>query len=290
MQSFRWDDIPFFLAVVREGTLTAAADKLGVNHTTAWRRLKALEGSLEAQLFDRTAQGYALTSAGEAMLPHAERVEDEVFALSRTVTGMQTAPAGVIRVTLPASLLPLLSPALMSFRVAHPTIELDMHLGDRFFDLDRREADVAFRPGPNPPENAVGRRVCAVAWTVFGPSTLSMEDCEKLPWVGYSDALSRLAAVQYRRERLGGQPIIRVNTVPAMRLMLAQGNCRGMLPCFAAHADPMLQPLRPPIPEAASVLWLLIHTDLRRNARVRLFVDHAWEALTHLVPVFEGQP
>ncbi len=284
----RWDDLPVFLAVVRTGSLTGAAERLGVNHTTAWRRLKALEEALGASLVERTAGGYALTAVGESMLPHAERVEEEVFALQRAVVGTDEAPSGTVRVTAPESLLPLLTPMFVGFRAAHPGIVLDVHTGDRFFDLDRREADVAIRPGPQPPESAVGRRVCGVAWTVYGPSTVDREGCERLPWVGYSDDLARLAAVQWRRERHGGDPILTVNTVPAMRCVLTQGSFRGMLPCFSGDADPLLQRLQEPIPEAGTALWLLVHADLRRSARVRLFADHAWESLRERAEVFEG--
>jgi molybdate transport repressor ModE-like protein len=287
VSALRWDDIPVFLAVVRSGTLSGAAEQLGVNHSTAWRRLKALEEALGAPLFERTPQGYALTAVGEAMLGPAERVEEEVFALQRAVQGTDEAPRGVVTVTAPESMLSLLTPMVVTFRQRHPGIVLDLQMGDRFYDLDRREADVAIRPGPEPPANAVGRRVAAVAWTVYGPSTVPLQDCDDLPWVGYSDALARLAAVRWRRAR-GGDPIVTVNTVPSMGCLLGRGNARGMLPCFVGDGDPLLQRLQPPIPEAASALWLLIHADLRRNARVRLFVDHAWAALRELQGVFEG--
>ncbi len=145
--------------------------------------------------------------------------------------------------------------------------------GDRFFDLDRQEADVAIRPGPQPPDNAVGRRVCGIAWTVYG----------------YGEALAKLAAVQWRRERQAGEPVLTVSTVPAMASVLARSACRGMLPCFVGDADPALQRLQPPIPEVEADLWLLVHADLRRNARVRLFVDHAWDALRARRELFEGR-
>ena len=286
--SFRWDDVRVFLAVFRTGSLAGAARELGVNHSTAWRRLAALEEDFGCPLFDRAPSGYGLTEVGEAMLGPAERMEEEAFALSRAVAGIDTAPAGTVSVTAPESMLALLTPMLARFREENPRIRLDLQLGDRFFDLDRREADVAIRPGPRPPENAVGRRVAAVGWTVYGPAELDPEGCEDLPWVGYGDDLARLAAVQWRRERAGGEPLLTVNTVPGMRDLLVQGGFRGMLPCFVGDPTPGLQRLQPPIPEAASQLWLLVHADLRRAARVRLLVDHLWDGLRDLVTVFEG--
>ncbi|MFT4626795.1 MAG: DNA-binding transcriptional LysR family regulator [Myxococcota bacterium] len=288
MQDVGWDDLQVFLAVVRHSTLNAAADALSVNHSTAWRRLKGLEQSVDAPLFERTSAGYALTEVGAAMLPHAERVEEEMFALARTIDGSNTTPDGTVTVTAPDSMLTLLTPLLARFRVGHPNIVVDVQLGDRFYDLDRHEADVAIRPGPQPPETAVGRRIADVAWTVYGPATVAQDECEQLPWVAYSEDLARLAAVQWRRERHAGTPWFVVNTVPGMRCLLSHGNCRGMLPCFAGDADPLLQRLQPPISAAESVLWLLIHTDMRRSARVRAFVDHAWRELRELRSTFDG--
>ena len=290
MQDLRWDDLRVFLAVVRAGTLGRAAEELGVNHSTAWRRITGLEKTIGAPLFDRTARGYELAAAGEAMLPHAERVEEDIFALERAVIGSHAVPSGPVRVTAPDSMMPLLTPMLVAFREANPNIVLDVHLEDRFVNLDRREADVAIRPGPQPPETAIGRRVCGVAWSVYGPTHLDRDGCEALPWVGYSDALARLAAVQWRREAGGGDPILTVNTVPGMLHVLSAGTFRGLLPCFVGDATPGLQRLQPPIPEAASALWLLVHADLRRSARVRLFVDHAWDGLRALREAFEGAP
>jgi molybdate transport repressor ModE-like protein len=288
MHNSRWDDIRVFLAVARSGSLSGAATTLGVNHSTAWRRIQALEATLNATLFDRSAQGYALTEMGCVMLPHAERVEEEVYALQRGVAGNDTLPSGTVSVTAPESMLPLLTPTFVAFRGAHEHIAVDVRLGDRFYALDRREADVAIRPGRQPPEDAVGRKVCGVAWSVYGPAAVPSRESDALPWVAYGDDLSGLAAAQWRRERHGGAPMMTVNTVPGMRCLLSRGRCRGMLPCFVGDDDPLLRRLQPPIAEAASELWLLVHADLRRNARVRLFVDHAWDALRTLAPAFEG--
>jgi molybdate transport repressor ModE-like protein len=288
MHNARWDDIQVFLAVVRAGSLSGAASGLGINHSTAWRRIQALESALEAQLFERSPQGYALTEIGAAMLPHAERVEEEVFALERAVVGSDTLPSGTISVTAPESMLALLTPIFVAFRERHEHIGVDVRLGDRFYDLDRREADVAIRPGLQPPDDAIGRKVCRVAWTVYGPHDLDVEHADALQWIAYGEDLARLAAVQWRKEKHGGAPLMTVNTVPGMRCLLSNGHCRGMLPCFAGDEEPTLRRLLPPIPEAASELWLLVHADLRRNARVRLFVDHAWDSLRELAPIFEG--
>lgn len=280
----RWDDWRTFLAVARAGTVGAAAEELGVNQTTVYRRLDALEEDFGTRLFDRDARGYALTVVGRDAIEHAERIEEEVLALERMVRGHDRQASGQIVVTMPESLWPTLLPAMIAFGEAHPRIELALELHDRMFDLGRREADVAIRPSLQPPEDAVGRRIAAVAWTVYG-----VAGAGDAPWVGYTEQLGDLAAERWRRSQAGGrQTRLSVSTVPAMRVVLAHGGRRGMLPCFVGDAAPELERLRAPEEAMESALWLLIHADLRRNARVRAFVDYLYPRLEALRPIFEG--
>jgi len=288
MQSLRWHDVSVFLAVLRAGSLGRAAKALGVNHSTIWRRMNAMSEALGVAVVVRTPTGYALTLAGAAILPHAERVEEEVFALQRAAAGTNAVPAGPVVVTAPESMAPVLTPLLFAFRARHPNITVELRTGDRFFDLDRREADVAVRPGPAPPENTVGRRVCGVAWTVYGPAELDDEEARALPWLAYSESLSRLAAVRWRKSYAAHPVLLTVSTVPAMAIALRHGQTRGMLPCFVGDGVEGIRRLKPPLSEAASALWLLVHADLSRAARVRLFVDHAWESLVANRAMLEG--
>src|SRR5690242_13172546 len=99
-----WDDLRYFLALHRTGSLSGAARQLRVNQTTVGRRIRALEKALSARLFDRTDRGFALAPSGEALLPHAEVVEGEVNASTLTLGGHEANLAGSIRVTAPETL------------------------------------------------------------------------------------------------------------------------------------------------------------------------------------------
>ena len=78
--SLNWDDLKYFLAVARSGTLRGGADSIEVNHTTLTRRLSVMEERVGSRLFDRSKQGLVLTQLGEELLPHAQRVEEEMAA------------------------------------------------------------------------------------------------------------------------------------------------------------------------------------------------------------------
>ena len=152
------------------------------------------------------------------------------------------------------------------------------------FDLQRQEADVAIRPSLEPPPEAVGRHIAAVGWAAYRSSGAGDSS-----WLGYTDALSNVPAVRWWRRHHASQPVtLQLSTVPAMRHALRTGHGRGMLPCFLGDADERLERLGDPVPEAASALWLLIHADLRRSARVRAFVDFLYPRLRQLSPTFEG--
>ena len=275
-----------FLAVARRGTLTEAARELAINPSTVHRRLAQLEQTLGARLFDRSASGLTPTAAGEAMTPLAERVEDDVASVWTEIAHRDTRPRGRVRLTAPESMLPLLVEPLGTFRSTYPEIDLLVEFSDRFLDLSRREADVAVRPVPNPPEGAVGRRVGSVAWTIYAARRFRDQS---LPWVHYALDLTRLPAARWQAERADGRLGMSVNSVPAMHSMIACSPSQGLLPCFVGDADPAIVRLGEPIEEAASQLWLLAHPDLRRTTRVRVLLDALWDALVAQRPLIEGQ-
>ena len=286
----RWDDLRIFLLLARTGTLTAAAEALGVHASTTHRRLSALEGALGTRLFDRTPAGLTLTAAGEAMRPLAAQVEDDVDALIRAISGRDQSPRGTVRLTAPEPLLPLLVDSLAAFRHRFPAVDLQVSFSDRFYDLSRREADVAVRPSAAPPERAVGRRVSAVAWAPYASrQALAAGDPGGLPWATYGDDLSRLAAVTWWRAHHSDAPVLMaVNSVSAMQRVIACSPCRGLLPCFVGDRTAELVRLGPPIDAPESGLWILVHPDLRRAVRVRSLLDHLWAALVQHRDLFAG--
>lgn len=285
----KWDDVQIFLAVARAETLVGAAEALGLNHSTVYRRLGQLEQDLAARLFDRDGKQYTLTAAGAAALEHAAAVEASMLRLGRAVAGRDQVPQGTVTLTAPEGLLPLLAPHLSPFRAAFPQIDLRVIFADRFLDLGRREADVALRLHPQPTATGiVGRRVAGVAWALYGPRR-SPDDQDPLGWGAYDAALGHLAAEAWRQQHHGEERVaLSVNSVTAMREVLCAAGCQGMLPCFVGDRDAALRRRSPPIEAAGSALWLLLHPDLRGTARVRALTDHLWGALRAEVPLLEG--
>lgn len=171
-----WNDLKLVLAIARAGTLGGGATALGVNHSTAFRRLNALEEKLGVRLFERLPGGvYQTTTEGERVATTAERVETEADALSREVGGRDQRLVGALRVTSSETLAySVLTQQLARFREAHPGIVVELVVDNRVLSLSRREADIALRapgrrsrtcsggssrisPGPSTPRRRSGR-------------------------------------------------------------------------------------------------------------------------------------
>ncbi|MGH1570106.1 LysR family transcriptional regulator [Methylobacterium sp. P31] len=289
--SLDWDEFRFVKAVADGNSLTAAAAQLGINHSTAFRRLGALEARLDVRLFERLRTGYVPTPAGQAMIEAANRIETDVTQFARAIAGRGETPSGELRVTAPTSFATsLLMPILAAFRARYPDIRVDLILAEEALNLSRRDADVAIRASRDPSETLVGRRLTGIAWAVYGRAERDYGDLSQATWVSPGPAVAgglfaRFVEARVPAERIG----LRINTVTGLDMAVAAGLGIGPLPCFGADADPTLRRLSGPHPELGTDLWALTHPDLRHAARVRVFMDHVAEAILPLRPRFEGR-
>src|SRR6201996_3036448 len=139
-----WDDVRYFLAVARGGSVRAAAERLGVNHSTVLRRIAQLEERLGARMFEKLPSGYRLTAAGEEVLELANQMEASSHQLETRVLGRDQSVRGLLRVTLPPFLAThLLMPDFAEFARLHPDIEMEVLSTGEVANLTNREADVA---------------------------------------------------------------------------------------------------------------------------------------------------
>lgn len=294
-----WQDLQFFLATARSGSLSAAALELEVNASTVMRRIRQLETRFGVRLFDRSPRGYALTPAGIEFYEHILAVEAGVLAAERKVANRDQSLSGVIRVATVDDLLHmLLAPILGNFRRQHPGVELDLSIHSDHADLGRRQADVAIRPGLSPKTaDVIPKRVCAVGVALYA-SHRYLEDYGKPDSL---EALRQHAIVRANEERAHmpmerfidqyvtlGNVAFRSNSMLARLAAVREGIGVGMLPCFAADHEPSLQRIGSVPPDISSSLWIVMHADLRSNARLRTFVEFIHAALLKKKDRLEG--
>lgn len=285
-----WDDLRLFLAVARSGSLSSGARQLGLQHSTVSRRMRRFEQDIGARLFDKVPTGYELTAAGEHLLEAAARMEREVLAVDGSLAGSDHQPSGPLRVTAIDNMATtVLMPMFIGFSRAFPEVRLHLMVSNSDLSLAQREADVAIRMTNTPPETLIGRRVATVSSAVYG-SPAYLEELstsgEAPRWLGVDCCVFHRT---WTRQLCGEQEHrLVVDDTLLTQAALREGVGLSILPCFMGDADPGLARYSDPRPEWDLGLWILLHPDLKRTARVLAFRDYMTEAIAASQPVFSG--
>ncbi|MEO1574271.1 MAG: LysR family transcriptional regulator, partial [Pseudomonadota bacterium] len=263
-----WEELKTFAVVADSGTVRRASRELGVHHSTVSRRIDHLERALESRLFDRSPDGFVLTSAGEEL---ADAVRDCGVRLNRAerlISGREQRLSGAITVTMAEPLaVHAFGPRLTEFTDQYPDIELRIVATADFLDVNRREADIAIRMDNNPPETLVGKRLFAYYQTVYAtPGYLQAHDLKAEPesarWLGWDASDERFPAWTKDTE-FGDVPVWGCFPELPMQQAAARGGLGlAMLPCFVADRDPALVRASKRAPLKSRDVWLLTHADL----------------------------
>jgi DNA-binding transcriptional LysR family regulator len=274
-----WDDVRYFLAVTREGSARAAAERLGVNHSTVLRRIAQMEEHLGAQMFDKLPSGYRLTGAGKDVLEFADQMEVASNQLETRVFGRDQSERGLMRVTLAAPLAThLLMPDFGEFARRYPEVEMEIVPSDEPMNLATREADVAIRVVYNRdtlPLNLHGLK----GPELFGGVYMSRDllsawrtaTSDRIRWI----VKNNHGIQDWARE--GEVPTsevpIRTTHAGAQLDAVRQGLGMATLPCFVGDADPLLERVPGTALHMHGTLWLLTHSESHKTKRVRLFTE-----------------
>ena len=297
-----WNDLRLVLAVHRASSLTSAAARLNVDHSTAFRRLKALETRLGMRLFERLSGGiYQATEAGLRMACAAERMEDEALALDRALTGHDHRLSGRLRVTSSETLAySRLTRHLATFRQAHPGVVVELATDNRVLNLSRREADVALRPVRPREADLWGRRLAQVAWGFYAAPAYLAEQGGPVPsldalashrLIGWEYGTMSIQAAEWLA-RMAPQDafVYRSNSLVNQLVAARSGIGLALLPCYLGDSDHgVVRALPQPVSDLEGELWIVAHTDLKGTARVRAFFDVVGDGLSRERELFEGR-
>jgi DNA-binding transcriptional LysR family regulator len=278
---FDWNDLTYFLAVARHGSTIAAGKALGLSQSTVHRRLSELERRLGHKLVTRHTTGYRLTAFGEALRPYAEHVEAAIKELERHVGDAAHDAAGIIRVTCPEPIVYRMTTLIDRFHAEHPKLRVEFVTSDRYLDLLKGEADVAFRSGDTD-EELIGRKIADSIWAVYASRAYierhgkpeRVEDLSRHALVCFDESLSQHRASKWLAEIAPGATIAaRNNSVLGLVYAVKSGVGVGPLPTAIGDDQADLVRALGPIPELARSWRLLTHPDLRRTPRVAAFFD-----------------
>lgn len=295
---FDWNDLRYFLTIAREGSAVSAAKALGVSQPTVQRRLFALEESIKHKLVEHHPTGYRLTELGKRLFPHAEDVERSVMAFQRQLMSEGQELSGTLRVTCPEGMASkLLAPLIESFQAKYPELRVDLIMTDRRLDLAKGEAEVAVRMYDPGDESLIARKIADAPWAIYASRTYikrhgrpqRQEDLDHHAVIEFSGEMRQIQANRWLQSVAPRARVAaRGNSMLGVLAAVKSGAGLAPLPMLLGSGEEDLEPLLAPIPEIGSKIYLVMHSDLRRTARVRAFCDFLAAEIVRFRPLLVG--
>ena len=277
-----WDNMRMFLAVARAGSVRGAAKQIGTTHATVSRRVQALEVELGSPVLERLRQGQCLTELGQRIMPWAIQAEENFSTIDRMAFSADTGLAGKVRLSLSETLyLSLLDKPIYLFMQRYPMIDVELIASDNMSSLSQREADVVIRITNAPPDAAYGRKIANSPLMAYASNEYLNNRPKRDQWISLDYPPAKKPIIPAR-------VVARANSASLAARLIRLGRGIGLLPCYMGDTDPFLHR----VPEVALIpdlqVWVLTHGDVRTNPRVRVLMEHLYQALKDLKPLIEG--
>jgi DNA-binding transcriptional LysR family regulator len=277
-------DLELVLSLVRGGTLAEAAQRSRSDPSTVFRALQRLEQRLGQRLFERTRRGYLPSEAASEVARHAERIEAELESARAAAAGAVAQVSGRVRLTTTDSVLRgLVLPCLPALTREHPLLQLELRASNELVSLSKRDADLALRATPRPPEHLVGRPLGTIRFVVCGLRARGRNKTQALEqqdWIAPDEAMPEHPSVRWRRKHLPRlAPRHLVDGIVAIVDAIRAGLGVGIVPLFMLETEPQLTALTPPLEGCESALWLLAHPESRHLRRIAAVYQHLGDAI-----------
>lgn len=276
MSDAHWDDLKTVMHLVRGQSLVAAAEALGVNYTTVARRIARVEKALGMTLFERLADGYRPTEAGQIVARKAAEMEQREFDLLRALGQHDQTLKGRLTVTAPQLLCSTILPEVFeTFCTRYPEVDLNIRAGTDLLDLDRREADLAIRISNSPGDDLVGLCLSSQDQACFGTpewaQRIGADPRGLIEWIVYKTPgkVPKASLQNYPNARVK----LVVDDMIALIGAVQAGLGVGRMPMFIGRSYPGLVQL-PVLPVGRYTdIWAVAHRDVWPSKRVKAFRD-----------------
>ena len=271
-----WSNLEYFLSVAREGSLSKAASKLDVNHSTVARRLDKLELDLNVKLFNRHNKGYELTNHGLALQQEATVVENQVFQIQRVFQSKEAELSGTLTITKPMNGGVNMTGLFCDFKAQYPDIDIFVKSASAHSDLSSQEADLSIQLTNSPPDNLVGKKIGRLPINIYGSSeyfkSLKNMDLDELEWVIWVDESNNLDMESFIRKNICEPKIIfKTNVYNEVFDYMSAGIGVSLISSFGLPPVHNLKRFMPDKYIFEQDLWLLYHPDVRGNAKINVF-------------------
>jgi len=278
MHKIPWGDLQYVSAVAEQGSLSAAARRLGVNHATVLRRISALEDVLGVKLFDRPPGGYRLRPEARDVLAAAQTIERAIDRLDRQLAVLGRGFDAAFRLTTTDSVAEtLLARHLADLARVHPKLSVELVVTNNPVDMGRPDAEITLRPASAVPAGLVGKRISAMAFRVYAraeywaahPSARHSDH----RWLVGAGPLDRSPVGAWRDAYVGEAAGHRADSFVTLARMAEAGLGPAMIPSFLARQSELLVRAPQFADETQTSFWAAAHPDLIRLEWVEALID-----------------
>ncbi len=298
LPQFDWSDLVFFLELARQGRLVPAAKRLRADHTTVSRRVAELERGLNCKLFDRGANGFVLTDAGQKLFNYAEAIESSALAIEENVAGVASEPTGDVRVATMEGIGSFyLAPRMPILRKLFPEIRIELMTERHLISLTKREADIsvsfAQMTGPRLISEEVGtfqlRLYASPQYLDRMGEPRTIEDLDRHEFVDYIDDLVSISQVRWLHDVLvPSRVVFRSSSMVAQHNAAAAGVGMVLLPSFSAAEDARLRPVLIDQVSVMRSIWLTLHEDHQYLSRIKAVKSFLKKIISEDQPFLNG--
>lgn len=277
-----WEDLKHFAALAREGSLSAAARAIGVDHATVARRIAALETATGLKLVDRRARAYVLTDEGRRLAAIAARMEESAFAAERAVQASSLRIRGSVSISAPPSFAnATIAPRLIDLKRRHPGILITLIGEKRSASLQRREADLALRLSRPTEPGLVARKIGSMGFGLYGaPDYLKTVPPHAWAFIAYDSSMNDSPQQKWLLSLAGDNEIaLRTSDLDNQVIAARSGLGVAVLPRFLGEVSAGLECRQIAPPSVAREIWLVVHRDLRRAPVIRAVMEFLAECI-----------
>ncbi|WP_320200346.1 LysR family transcriptional regulator [Agrobacterium sp. rho-13.3] len=278
-----WENLRYFLAVGRSGTLSGAARALKVDHATVSRRLATLEAELDVALVDRLPRSCRLTSIGSQVFDQAVRMESAADGVARIARAAHKPLVGKVTLSAPPVLAAhLLAQHLAHFRAHYSEIRLSLAAQAQQVSLSRREADVALRLVRPEETGSFARKLGVMPFGLYARRDyLHRNQPDRWQFIAFDESFVDMPQQKWLLGIAGARPIAcELNDISGHLIAARAGAGVAGLPCFLGDADPDLIRIGEYVPSFSRDIWLVVHRDLRKTPSVRAVMDFVTALIT----------
>jgi DNA-binding transcriptional LysR family regulator len=281
---YNWDDLKVFLEVSKTLNLSKAARVLDIDQTTVHRRILRFERKTGKKLLKRVGQGYILTPWGEAIAGKSKGLDDEMKKMEMLLEDNLSEVFGTVNITT-ANVIAnvVLPPLLVKFHKLYPQLKLEITVAEEFFDIYKREADLAIRSTDvvEPHEHAV--KVGKGAWALYAtkeymkgrPNINSPEFFRENMFILGSEKIANIKSTKWLKTKIEEENTsLKANSMEIIYASVKAGLGIGLLPCVYKNMDTSLIELSKPDPKFSSPIWLITQKELTQSEKIKICLDY----------------